>query len=244
MALSAMRFQCDRCGKRYRSSQDLADGMLYKHACKGCGNVILVLAPEVPHRDPAAPPASSRSAAPARDLVGSGRATRPTPPVASAPTPPPMPTARVTRPTPRAAPTPTSTPAPPPAAPASRIVVTHPRDLPPPTDGYVELMLDDDLASIVLEEDFERALQDRFGDPWLAPSPAVFERWPRAGVGAAGAPAARDSGGAAELPPSSAAPAVAPGEARPSRSRPAGGSTVIGALSLARAAVMARWARK
>lgn len=244
MALSAMRFQCDRCGKRYRSSQELADGMLYKHACKACGNVILVLAPEVPRRDPAAPPASSRPAGPGREVMGSGRPTRPTAPVASAPTPPPMPAARVTRSTPRAASTPTSTPAPPPAAPARRIVVTQPRDLPPPTDGYVELVLDDDLASIVLEEDFERALQDRFGDPWLAPSPAVFEPWPGAGAGAPGAPAARASGGTAEPSPSAAAPAVAPGEARPSRARPGGGSTVIGALSLARAAVMARWARK
>jgi DNA-directed RNA polymerase subunit RPC12/RpoP len=53
-----MQFQCDRCGKRYSTSQEIREGRAYRFTCRACGYAVIVRGPA---GAPAAGPASGRN---------------------------------------------------------------------------------------------------------------------------------------------------------------------------------------
>jgi len=119
-----MQFQCDRCGKRYSTNQEVREGRAYRFTCRACGSAVIVRGPG------ATPPGGQRltpggSFAPpaavaaemggvvARPAAGANGAA---PPVLG------------------------RTPAPA----TIRSTVVGPDDAPPPPGGYVEFRLDDE----------------------------------------------------------------------------------------------------
>jgi hypothetical protein len=76
----SMQFQCDRCGKRYSTSQEIREGRAYRFKCRACAHDVIVRGPA-----PAAPPAGAPPG-------GNGVPRPPAPAAAfSAPTPTPAP---------------------------------------------------------------------------------------------------------------------------------------------------------
>jgi DNA-directed RNA polymerase subunit RPC12/RpoP len=138
-----MRFQCDRCGKRYSTSQEIRDGRTYSVKCRSCGHKVIVrAAADAPPATPAATATATATPTSTSTSTATSTATATTPtatPMAAAPTstpaPVPLPAAGAGARRERDA-------GPGPAAGGASVV--HPWDLPPPDGGYIDLVLDDD----------------------------------------------------------------------------------------------------
>lgn len=132
-----MRFQCDRCGKRYVTGQEIREGRVYSLRCSACGHRMIIRGGQE-QRTPTPVPLPGRAGdAPAngaRRADGAGAE----PPAGATATGLERAVTRVQRIAEGEGKSTSD----------SGSIVVHPWDQPPPAGGYVDLVLDDDGAPV------------------------------------------------------------------------------------------------